>query len=51
VTIAWKDLSPPAFGDTLNLTKLATTKLQALDFGVSSAATKFELDLDEIYLF
>ena len=51
VTITWKDLDPPSFGDTLNMTKLATTKLQALDFGVTSAATKFELDLDEIYLF
>jgi len=51
VQIAWTDLDPPVFGDTLGLTHLATNKLQAIDWGVTSAATKFELNLDEIYLY
>jgi hypothetical protein len=47
----WSQLMPPTFGTAPLATTLALTKLQALDFGVSSATSDFEIFLDDIELF
>jgi hypothetical protein len=51
VELKWTDFEPPNFGDSLGMTKLAITKMQALDFGIGSSATKFDVSLDDITLF
>jgi hypothetical protein len=51
VSIAWRDFAPPAWGATAGLTQLAVGKLQAIDWGTTSAAIHFEIFLDDISLY
>jgi hypothetical protein len=51
VSIPWTDFAAPTFGDSLGLTRLAIEKLQALDWGIGSAATRFDVALDDISLY
>jgi hypothetical protein len=51
VELKFSDFEPPNFGDSLGMTQLAITKMQALDFGIGSSATKFDVSLDDIALF
>jgi hypothetical protein len=51
VSLRWSDFRGPAWGDTQGLTTLAIDQLQALDWGVTSNATSFEVLLDDIELF
>jgi len=47
----WAQLNSPTWGDTLGLTSLAVAELQAIDWGVTNAATSFDIYLDDIELF
>ncbi|HEX3696723.1 MAG TPA: polysaccharide deacetylase family protein [Polyangia bacterium] len=51
VSVNWTDFMAPTFGTAPVPTTLAMTKMQALDFGVSSATSDFEIFLDDIELF
>lgn len=51
VSIAWGDLSPPTWGDSTQFSAFALGKLQAIDWGISDAASRFELYIDDIELF
>ncbi|HXI58699.1 MAG TPA: polysaccharide deacetylase family protein [Polyangia bacterium] len=51
VSIPWAMFMAPTFGTAPLATTLALSKLQALDFGVSSATSDFEIWLDDIELY
>jgi hypothetical protein len=51
VSIPWADLGRPTWGDTMSLTAVAKEKLQAIDWGITIAASSFEIFLDDIELY
>jgi len=51
VSIEFSALNRPTWGSTTNLSSPATGKLQAIDWGISNAASSFEIYLDDIELF
>ena len=51
VQFSWAELNPPTWGDTLGLTSLAVDELQAIDWGVTNAASSFDIYLDDIELY
>ena len=51
VSFTWDALNPPTWGDTTSLISVARAKLQALDWGISNEATRFEVFIDDVELF
>ncbi len=49
--IPWADLNRPTWGTTMNLMAVAKGKLQAIDWGVSNAASSFEIFIDDVELY
>ena len=51
VSIAWSELDRPTWGATASFLSVAETKLQAIDWGVSSATTAFEIQIDDVEMY
>ncbi len=51
VELRFDQLSSPTWGDSLGLPSLATGKLQAIDWGVTNAASSSDIYIDDIELF
>jgi peptidoglycan/xylan/chitin deacetylase (PgdA/CDA1 family) len=51
VEIPWSAFERPTWGATVDLEAPALAQLQAIDWGITGAATAFELDLDDVELY
>jgi hypothetical protein len=51
VSVAWRDLLRPSWGDQTRLGALAVSKLQALNWSIDQTARDFAVDIDDVELF
>jgi peptidoglycan/xylan/chitin deacetylase (PgdA/CDA1 family) len=51
VTIPWTGLLRPSWGTTMSLTAVAKEALQAIDWGVTIAASSFEIFIDDVEMY
>ena len=51
VSFPWDQLDKPTWGTTASLPAVARTKLQAIDWGVSNAASRFDISIDDVELY
>ncbi len=49
--MTWPEFETPTFGASMKLKELAVKKMQAVDWGVSNTATRYEVWVDDIELF